>query len=153
MILLAPSRTVKKETNIDYNVLGKILTTVLEHNHKKKIHLNIKIYKSKDSGTSSCYQLTKRNYVVHLDTSRDKYTWLFGSLLHELRHCIQYNLFGFWNHKVHFSTWSDYFYSKEEVDARKMERLTSQIIRCYESFTKLNKQFRDFELGKLGKLS
>ena len=149
MISLTPSRNIKKETNIDYNILGKILTVVLEHNHKKKIHLNVKIHLSRSSGTSSCYQLTKRNYIVHLDTSKNNHKWLFGSLLHELRHCIQYNLFGFWTHKVHFSTWSDYFYSKEEVDARKMESLTSQIIRFYESFMKLNKQFRDFKLGKL----
>tara|TARA_R110002020_G_scaffold201949_1_gene404861 strand:- start:3410 stop:3862 length:453 start_codon:yes stop_codon:yes gene_type:complete len=149
MILLTPSHNIKKETNIDYNILGKVLTVVLEHNHKKKIYLDVKIYKSREPGTSSCYQLTKKNYIVHLDTSRAKYKWLFGSLLHELRHCIQYNLFGFWNHKVHFSTWSDYFYSKEEVDARKMESLTSQIIRFYESFMNLNKQFKDLKLGKL----
>ena len=149
MILLTPSRNLKKETNIDYNVLEKILTIVLEHNHKKKIHLNVKIYKSRSSGTSSCYQLTKRNYIVHLDTSKRNHKWLFGSLLHELRHCIQYNLFGVWTDKVHFRTWNDYFYSKEEVDARKMESLTSQVIKLYRSFIKLNKQFRDFELYKL----
>ena len=150
MILLTPSRTIKQETNIDFNVFEKILTTLLEHNHKKKIYLNIKVHKSRKPGTSMCQQLTKRNYVISLDLSNTKKKYLFGSLLHEIRHCLQYNLFGFWNHLVHFNTWSEYFYSKEETDARKMEHLTSQVIKLYECFIKLNKQFKDSDLHKLG---
>ena len=66
-----------------------------------------------------------------------------------VNNCIQFNLFGYWNHVVHFKTWREYYYSKEEMDARKMERLTTELIKIYDSFTKVNDKFKDLELSKL----
>ncbi len=149
MILLEPSQGIKKDTKLDYNLLGKILTTLLEYNHKKKINLNVKVHKSRIPRTSYCHQKTKRNYIISLDINNNNKRYIFSSLLDELRHCIQFNLFGYWNHVVHFKTWREYYYSKEEMDARKMERLTTELIKIYDSFTKVNDKFKDLELSKL----
>tara|TARA_Y100001972_G_C7620129_1_gene310957 strand:+ start:54 stop:506 length:453 start_codon:yes stop_codon:yes gene_type:complete len=149
MILLEPSQGIKKITKLDYKLLGSLLTSILEYNHKKKIYLNVKIHKSREPGTSYCHQKTKRNFVVGLDTSNTKKKYLISSLLHEIRHCIQFNIFGYWNHLVHFKNWKEYYYSKEEIDARKMERLTTEVIKIYDSSTKLNETFKSLELGRM----
>ena len=75
--------------------------------------------------------------------------YLISSLLHEVRHCIQFNIFGYWNHLVHFKNWKEYYYLKEEIDARKMERLTTEVIKIYDSSTKLNETFKSLELGRM----
>jgi hypothetical protein len=149
MILLEPSQGIKQKTKIDFNLLETLLTSILEYNHRKKIYLNVKVHKSRIPGTSYVHQKSKRNYLIGLDTSNTKKKYLFSSILHELRHCLQYNLFGFWNHQIHFKTWNEYYTSKEEVDARKMERLTTQLVKIYDSSTKLNDTFKDLELSRM----
>tara|TARA_R100001079_G_scaffold110829_1_gene87693 strand:+ start:1687 stop:2139 length:453 start_codon:yes stop_codon:yes gene_type:complete len=149
MILLEPSKGIKQETKLDFKLLETLLTTILEYNHKKKIYLKVKVHKSRIPGTSYVHQKTKRNYLIGLDTSNTKKRYLISSLLHEIRHCLQFNLFGFWNHAVQFKSWKEYYTSREEVDARKMERLTTQLIKIYDSSTKLNDTFRDLELSRM----
>ena len=46
-------------------------------------------------------------------------------------------------------TWKSYYFSKEEIDARKMERLTTQFIKYYDSFMKMEEQFKDLKLSKI----
>ena len=47
-------------------------------------------------------------------------------------------------------TWRDYWYSKEEIDARKMEKLTTQMIKAYDAMINMNEQFKKYNLNKIG---
>lgn len=148
MILLNPSAGVKKETGINFSILEKLITTTLEHNHKRKLNLDIKINKSRMKGISLCHANSKKKYTIDLDTSKKNKRYLFSSILHEIRHCIQNNVFSTWS-TSNMKTWRDYYFSKEEIDARKMEKLTTQFIKSYESFVKMEEQFKSLSLNKL----
>ena len=148
MILLHPSASVKKDTGINFNVFEALLTNMLEYNHKKYLNLSVTIHKSRVRGTSFCTPVSIKDYKIELDTAKANKRYIFGSLLHEIRHCIQNNLFNFWN-TASLKTWKSYYFSKEEIDARKMERLTTQFIKYYDSFMKMEEQFKDLKLSKI----
>lgn len=148
MILLQPSASVKKETKINFTIVEKLLTSILEHNHKRKLNLSIDIHKSRVKGASFCYPVSKRDYKIELDLSKTSKRYVICSLLHEVRHCIQNNVFGYWNN-AQCKSYKEYYRSKEEVDARKMEKLTTEFIRSYDAFVKLEDQFKRLQLNKL----
>jgi len=150
MILLEPSRTIQQQTNIDFNLLSQLLTTVLEKNHKRKINIVARVHKSKIAGTSFCSHEDGYNFLIQLDTSKRKPRYLFGSILHELRHCIQKNLFNYWPVTTNMKTWKDYWFSREEIDARKMERLTTQVMKSYNSMVEIGNLFTKLNLNKVG---
>ena len=150
MILLEPSRTIKQQTNIDFDLLSQLLTTVLEKNHKRKINMVARVHKRKTAGTSFCSHEDGYNFLIHLDTSKRKPRYLFGSILHELRHCIQKNLFNYWPVTTNMKTWKDYWFSREEIDARKMERLTTQVMKSYNSMVEMGNLFTKLNLNKVG---
>ena len=148
MIILQPSARVKRETGINFDVFETLLTNMLEFNHKKNLNISVIIHKSKVRGTSFCTPVSIKDYRIELDTTKPNKRYIFGSLLHEIRHCIQNNLFNFWNDDI-LKTWKAYYFSKEEIDARKMERLTTQFIKYYDAFMKMEEQFKDLKLSKI----
>lgn len=150
MIILEPSCGIKKDTKLNFNIIGNLLTTILEFNHKRKINLHVKIHKSRNVGVSYCAHIDKKAYLINLDMSNKRRKYLFGSILHEIRHCIQKEVFKFWpNH--HMKTWRDYWCAKEEVDARKMEALTTDFIKSYDAFLAMNEKFKNKKLYTLEK--
>lgn len=150
MIILDPSVGVKQLTNLDFNLLSKLITLMLETNHKQRINITAKIHKSRIKGTSLCQHVDGREFLINLDTSNTKKRYLIGSILHEVRHCIQKNIFGYWPDTHNMKTWRDYWYSKEEIDARKMEKLTTQMIKSYDSMVTMSEQFKELNLNKIG---
>lgn len=150
MIILDPSVGVKQLTNLDFNLLSKLITLMLETNHKQRINITAKIHKSRIKGTSLCQHVDGHEFLINLDTSNTKKRYLIGSILHEVRHCIQKNIFGYWPDTHNMKTWRDYWYSKEEIDARKMEKLTTQMIKSYDSMVTMSEQFKELNLNKIG---
>lgn len=150
MIILDPSVGVKQLTNLDFNLLSKLITLMLETNHKQRINITAKIHKSRIKGTSLCQHVDGREFLINLDTSNTKKRYLISSILHEVRHCIQKNIFGYWPDTHNMKTWRDYWYSKEEIDARKMEKLTTQMIKSYDSMVRMSEQFKELNLNKIG---
>ena len=122
---------------------------MLETNHKQRINITAKIHKSRIKGTSLCQHVNGREFLINLDTSNTKKRYLISSILHEVRHCIQKNIFGYWPDTHNMKTWRDYWYSKEEIDARKMEKLTTQMIKSYDSMVKMSEQFKELNLNKI----
>ena len=150
MIILDPSRGIKQATKINFNLLSQLLTTLLEANHKRKINIVAKVHKSRVAGTSMCWHVDEHEFQINLDISNTKKRYIFSSLLHELRHCIQINLFEYyWDTSSSMKTWREYWYSKEEVDARKMEKLTTQMIKAYDAMVVMNDQFKKYGLNKI----
>ena len=115
-------------------------------NHKK-VELPSSNFKSKIADILKNEGFIK-DYKIELDTAKPNRRYIFGSLLHEIRHCIQNNLFNFWS-TSNLKTWKAYYFSKEEIDARKMERLTTQFMKYYDSFMKMEEQFKELKLSKI----
>ena len=151
MIILEPSYGITTDTKLNFNIIGNLLTTLLEFNHKRKINLYVKIHKSRNIGTSFCTHIDKKEYLINLDTSNTSRKYIFSSILHEIRHCIQKEVFKYWNATSYMKTWKDYWCSKEEVDARKMEALTSDFIKSYDAFLSMYGKFKTKKLYTIEK--
>lgn len=150
MIILEPSQGVNTDTEINFDLVSNLLTTLLEYKHKRKINIRVKVHKSRHKGISYCSHTEGNEYLINLDMSNKKRKYIFGTILHEIRHCIQNELFRFWPVKV-MKTWKDYWYSPEEVDARKFEALTTHFIKSYDAFITLHTIFDKKKLNKLEK--
>jgi len=151
MIKLLPSKGIKKATGIDFDVLSTILTDIVKSNHRKPFAMTVHMYKSRQEGVSFVETYERDLFTIHLDqTSRQTRKFIFGSILHEIRHCCQLNLWNYWPCTYKFKTYDEYFNSKEERDARKAEKLTRQLIKMYDLHVKVKKQYSQFGLTRLG---
>ena len=91
---------------------------------------------------SICY------YKMDLDIEGNR-RYIFGSILHELRHAFQEYIFNFTT-VARFASYNAYYNSKEERDARKQEKLTTEVMKIYDNFKKAEKKFKRFNLKELG---
>ena len=149
MIRLFPSRRVKTETEIDFELLSKICTDVFEQGFDRKLNIYCKVWKSKEKETSTMEPTKgKCHYTMNLDINGNK-RYVFGSILHELRHAFQEYVFDFTT-VARFASYSAYYNSKEEKDARKQEKLTTEVMKIYDSFKKAEEKFERFNLKELG---
>ena len=149
MIRFFPSKRIKKETDIDFELLGKICTDIFERGFGKKINIECKVWKSKVKEQSTMERTKGRcHYVMDLDTEGNR-RYVFGSILHELRHAFQEYVFNFTT-VARFASYNAYYNSKEEKDARKQEKLTTEIMKIYDNFKKAEKKFKRFNLKELG---
>tara|TARA_R110000824_G_scaffold56701_1_gene154976 strand:- start:1445 stop:1894 length:450 start_codon:yes stop_codon:yes gene_type:complete len=149
MIRFFPSIRIKKETEIDFELLGNICTGVFEKGFKRKINVYCKVWKSREKETSMM-ELTKgrSRFTMHLDTEGNR-RYVFGSILHELRHAFQEYVFKF-STIARFTSYNAYYKSLEERDARKQEKLTSEIINIHDNYKEAEQKFKRFNLKELG---
>ena len=149
MIRFFPSKRIKKETDIDFELLGKICTDIFEKGFGRKINIECKVWKSRVKEQSTMERTKGRcHYVMDLDTEGNR-RYVFGSILHELRHAFQEYVFNFTT-VARFASYNAYYNSKEEKDARKQERLTTEIMKIYDNFKKAERKFERFNLKELG---
>ncbi len=155
MIILEPSQGIKKATGIDFDILGDVVSLIMMNTHRKPVDFVCKIHKSREEGVS---QVTysddaKSGYAFDMlldQTTRQTRKFIFGSILHELRHCCQLNIWGYWTNTAKYNTYEDYYDSKEEIDARKAEKLTKIVIKMYDAAVEAKKQYVKYGLTKLG---
>ena len=149
MIKFYPSKRIIKETKLDFELLGKICTDIFERGFNKKINIECKVWKSKIKEQSTMERTKGRcHYVMDLDTEGNR-RYVFGSILHELRHAFQEYVFNFTT-VARFASYNAYYNSKEEKDARKQEKLTTEVMSIYDSFKKAEEKFERFNLKELG---
>ena len=149
MIKFLPTKRITKETNIDFNLLSKICTSIFEKGFDRKLNIKCKIWKSnvKEQSTMECTK-GRSHFTMRLDTEGNK-RYVFSTILHELRHAFQANVFRF-HALAKFSSYNAYYNSEEERDARKQEKLTTEVIRIYDSFKSAEEKFERFNLKELG---
>lgn len=155
MVILEPSPGIKKATGIDFDILGDVVSLILMNTHRKPVDFVCKIHKSREAGVSQVTYSDEAksglSFTMLLDqTSRQTRKFVFGSILHELRHCCQLNIWKYWTDTAKFNTYEDYFNSKEEVDARKAEKLTNIVIKLYDSAEEAKRLYLKHGLNKLG---
>ena len=149
MIRFLPSRRVQKDTNLDFELLGNICSEIFIKGFKKHLTFFVKIHKSRDKRTSTLEQLDEKClYQINLDIEGEK-RYLIGTILHELRHAFQLGIFKY-NVIARFSSYNAYYKSTEEKDARKQEKLATEIVRIYDNYKKAEEKFKRFNLKELG---
>jgi len=149
MIKFFPSRRVQKDTGLDFDLLGNICSEIFNKGFKKNITLWCKIHKSRQPETSTVEKLDEKClYQINLDIEGEK-RYFIGTILHELRHAFQLGIFKY-NVVARFSSYKAYYNSTEEKDARKQEKLTSEIVKIYDNYKKAEEKFKRFNLKELG---
>ena len=149
MIKFFPSVRVQKDTGLDFDLLGNICSEIFNRGFKDNITVWCKIHKSRQKRTSTVEKLDEKClYQIDLDLDHDK-RYLIGTILHELRHAFQLGIFKY-NVIARFSTYTAYYNSKEEKDARKQEKLTTEIVKIYDNYQKAQDKFKRFNLKELG---
>ena len=155
MVILEPSQGIKKATGIDFDILGDVVSTILMNTHRKPVDFVCKIHKSRQEGVSQVTYSDEGKsgscFEMKLDqTSKQTRRFIFSSILHELRHCCQLNIWGYWPDTAKFKSYDEYYSSKEEKDARKMEKMTTIVMRMYDNAVKAKELYHEFDLCKLG---
>jgi hypothetical protein len=89
-----------------------------------------------------------RTYKMDLDTEGNR-RYTFSCILHELRHAFQEYIFNF-TYVARFASYNAYYNSKEERDARKQEKLTTEVMKIYDAFKSAEEKFERFDLKELG---
>lgn len=145
MICLTPSVNLVRETNIDFVLLSKIISTLLPLKGKIKLHV-VKTSKSysffsqsdKQIGISTTEPLTLR-YMV-------------STILHEVRHAMQVKHCGK-SLLFSYSSYNQYYNSPEEKDARKFEKLTTDVCVIYKSYKSIEGKVKKYNLDSFMELS
>ena len=155
MVILEPTQGIKQATGINFDVLGDIVSMILMNTHRKPIDFVCRIQKSRQPGVSQVIYADENKsgmkFDMKLDQSKHTRKFVFGSILHELRHCCQLNIWKYWPDTAKFNSFEEYYESKEERDARNMEKMTSIVIKMYDNAMKANEMYKTFGLTKLSK--
>ena len=155
MVILEPSHGIKKYTGIDFDVLGDVISMIYMNGHRKPVDFVCRIHKSREAGVSQVTYADEGKsghlFDMKLDqTTRPTRKFLFSTILHELRHCCQLNIWGYWTEVAKYNTYEDYWTSKEEMDARKAEKMTAIVIKMYDNALKAKELYKECGLTKLG---
>ena len=149
MIKFFPSKRVEKDTGLNFNLLGDICSEIFNRGFKKNLTFWCKVYKSRDEKTSTLERLDEKClYQINLDIDGNR-RYIISSILHELRHAFQQTIFEY-EVVARFSSYRAYYNSTEEKDARKQEKLTSEILKIYDNYEKAQEKFKRFNLKELG---
>jgi hypothetical protein len=144
MIHLIPSQSILKETKIDFELLSFIISrfTNLKRNVK------IKVYKSKTNYSAFYVGLN----IIEINLKEDNsLKYYISTLLHEIRHLVQVKTV---KKKLLFSydNYIEYFCSPEEKDARKFEKLSTEVCKIYNCYKIIEKKIKKLKLDSLKEL-
>lgn len=144
MIKLKPTNGIIKATLLDYDLISFILSRIIKL--KRKITLRVERSKRKYS-----YYFDKRKVICINTNEGTSLKFIVSTLLHEVRHCMQlrqecndidFNYTSYWN----------YYNSPEEKDARKFEKLTTEVCRIYTLYKIIENKFKKYDLDSFKEL-
>lgn len=145
MITLLPSKAVIERTGLDFELLSFIFSRFV----KTKRALKIKVHKSK--GEYSAFYVGCNLIKLHLPNSVTQ-KYIVSDLLHELRHILQVENLPF-NLSFKYGSFSEYHSSPEEKDARKFEKLATEVNGIYKSYKKLEAKIVEMKLDSFKELT
>lgn len=144
MIELIPSKSVLDETLIDYNLLSYIVSRFIPLKKKTQI----RVYKS-NSNFSAFYV---NDNTIRIDLKEGKsLKYIVSVILHEIRHFVQIKKVKrklFFNYK----NYKEYYTSPEEKDARKFEKLTTEVCHIYQNYLKIAAKISNLNLDSFKEL-
>jgi hypothetical protein len=144
MITLKPTNGMIKTTKLDYDLISFIFSRFIT----LKRRITLRVEKSK---CNYSYYYDKRK-VIYINTNEGtSLKFIIGTLLHEVRHCMQlrqehngidFQYTSFWN----------YYSSPEEKDARRFERLAAEVCKIYKQYKIIEKKFKEYDLDSFKEL-
>lgn len=144
MLTLIPSRSIDKVTKIDFNLLNYIFNRFIS----VKKNTYIKVEKSR-TNWSAYWQYEK---MIKIDlTQGTTLKYIVTTLLHEIRHVKQ--VIEIKDISFDYKSYNEYYNSPEEKDARKFEKLTSDVCSIYRGFKKIEDKYDKYNFNSLKELS
>lgn len=146
MITFKPTLGLVQDTGLDFKLLSFIFSKLF--NSKEPVEL--KVEKSRNRNNFSGYYHGKkliRIFIYEDATLR----YLISTLLHEVRHHFQFQEFGDRINTLHES-YRSYYNSAEEVDARKMEKITGDVCKLYRTYKSIEKKKEELGIDSFKEL-
>ncbi len=143
MIKFVPSKSIIKYLDFDFNLIGYIISQfITDYRGVFKLH------KSRDN----CSYFYIKGNVIKLDINKcQDFEYCISTLLHELRHYMQYKFFKR-SIFMEYDSYKDYYSAPEEVDARNYEILKKEICTIYNAYKKLHQKIISNQLDSLKEL-
>jgi len=144
MIKFKPTNGIVKITNLDYDLISFILSRFI----KLKRRVTLRIERSKRSYS---YYYDKRKVICINTNEGTSLRFIVSTLLHEVRHCMQlrqdcndieFDYTSYWN----------YYSSPEEKDARRFEKLATEVCRIYKQYKIIEFKFKKYNLDSFKEL-
>lgn len=144
MIKFKPTNGIIKITNLDYDLISFILSRFI----KLKRRVTLRIERSKRSYS---YYYDKRKVICINTNEGTSIRFIVSTLLHEVRHCMQlrqdcndieFDYTSYWN----------YYNSPEEKDARKFEKLATEVCKIYKQYKIIECKFKKYDLDSFKEL-
>jgi hypothetical protein len=138
MIKFIPTNGIIKSTKLDFDLLSFIFSRFVKLKRKK----TLRVEKSKRSYS---YYYDKQKVICINTNEGTSLKFIVSTLLHEVRHCMQlrekcneidYNYTSYWN----------YYSSPEEKDARRFEKLATEVCKIYNQFKIIEGKFKKYDL-------
>lgn len=143
MIILQPSAGFIKATRLDFKLLTFILSRFIKI-HSKVV---IKIYKSKQDWS----EFWPDDKIINIDLKQGtSLRYVVSTLLHELRHYNQVKVFK--SIRFNYDSYNDYYNSAEERDARKFEKLATDVCKIYNGYKSIEDKFKEFKFDSFKEL-
>lgn len=122
MIRLVPSKGIIKDTQIDFKLVELIINQFLDMPQ----NLTLKVEKNQSSWSGYWTQQKKIKINLGEGTSLK---YVISTLLHEIRHAEQ--VANYKHITFNYKNYNHYYNSPEEKDARKFEKLTTDVCTIY----------------------
>lgn len=144
MIKFKPTSGIVKVTQLDYDLISFIINRFI----KLKRKVTLRIERSKRSYS---YYYDKRKVICINTKEGTSLKFVISTLLHEVRHCMQlrqeckdmdFCYTSFWN----------YYSSPEERDARKFEKLSTEVCQIYKRYKIIEQKYKKYNLDSFKEL-
>lgn len=144
MIKFIPTGGIVKATGLDFALLSFIFSRFVKLKRRK----TLRVERSKRSYS---YYYDKRKVICINTNEGTSLKFIVATLLHEVRHCMQlrekcneidFNYTSYWN----------YYSSPEEKDARKFEKLSTEVCKIYKQYKIIESKFKKYELDSFKEL-
>jgi len=144
MIKFKPTAGIIKTTKLDYDLISFILSRII----KLKRRVTLRVERSKRNYS---YYYDKRKVICINTNEGTSLKFIIATLLHEVRHCMQlrqecndidFNYTSYWN----------YYTSPEEKDARRFEKLATEVCKIYKLYKIIENKFKRYDLDSFKEL-
>jgi hypothetical protein len=144
MIVLSPSQGIIKDTKLDYDLISFILSQFIIVKRKTVL----RVEKCRDA--YSCFFPDEKLIKIDLKQGTSL-KYIISTLLHEIRHFIQVKQFN--SLRFSYKNYDEYYNSAEERDARKFEKLTTEVCKIYNNYQIIKRKFLELDLNSFRELS
>jgi len=151
MITFKPSKSIEKETSIDFEIFSIVVSKIFEVNLKEELNYFIRVHKSRMPEMSYVYLErvgVQQPFTIMLAQNPGNLFENIKSILHEFRHIMQHSYFK-QEVAVDFDNFTQYYNCKTERDARNCERIASAVLKAYRGMLKSKEIFSRYQLGTL----